>query len=117
MRISSYEVDENSANQPWSPKVCLYGRAQGKSAPGVSRQSSRLFWIPVLYPVVSEGQERVRFIFQAQRTDEVVERFADCICAWAEEMLEIGKRNDVSRFPTATHQAFAQVEAEKKAQP
>ncbi|EHK22985.1 uncharacterized protein TRIVIDRAFT_191580 [Trichoderma virens Gv29-8] len=71
---------------------------------------------PVIYPIVPKGQERVRLIFQPSRTDEEVESFADCICAWV-KMLEIGEENDRGRLPTTTQQAYAQMKAEKNASP
>ncbi|CAG9954263.1 unnamed protein product [Clonostachys rosea f. rosea IK726] len=62
---------------------------------------------PVVFPVVPKGQERVRFLFQAAQTDDHVKAFADCICSWAEEMIEIEDSGDLNRLPTAARDAYA----------
>jgi 8-amino-7-oxononanoate synthase len=62
---------------------------------------------PIYFPVVPKGAERVRLVFHASNTDAEVEALVACICAWAEEILEIEEGNDGVRLPTAARQAYA----------
>ncbi|KAL7940958.1 class II aminotransferase/8-amino-7-oxononanoate synthase [Trichoderma barbatum] len=111
MRIPLYEGDENPAMV--TQIVPVWTRTGHSLYLAFHVNQAGYSGHPVLYPVVPKGQERVRFIFQSQRTDEEVEKFAECICEWAEEMLEIEESGDRNRLPTATVQAYAQMEAEK----
>lgn len=62
---------------------------------------------PIYFPVVPKGAERVRLVFHASNTDAEVEALVVCICAWAEEMLEIEECSDGVRLPAATRRAYA----------
>lgn len=62
---------------------------------------------PIYFPVVPKGAERVRLVFHAANTDAQVEALVSCICAWAEEMLEIEEGNDRLKLPSAARQAYA----------
>ncbi|KAI3399736.1 hypothetical protein diail_5803 [Diaporthe ilicicola] len=65
---------------------------------------------PIYFPVVPKGAERVRLVFHASNTDEQVEALVSCICAWAEEMLEIEEGGDRLRLPSAARQAYSLME-------
>ncbi|KAG6354964.1 hypothetical protein INS49_004045 [Diaporthe citri] len=62
--------------------------------------------VPVGFPVVPKGTERVRLLFHAHNSNEEVERVAGAICDWAKEMLEIESRGKpASRIPIAAREA------------
>lgn len=63
--------------------------------------------VPVGYPAVPKGTERIRLLFHAHNSNEEVERVAGAICDWAKEMLEIesGKEPALS-IPTAPVSKF-----------
>jgi 8-amino-7-oxononanoate synthase len=62
---------------------------------------------PIYFPVVPKGTERLRVIFHASHTSAEVEALVACICAWAEEMLEIDEEGGEGvRLPMAARQAY-----------
>lgn len=64
---------------------------------------------PIDYPVVPKGQGRLRVVFHATNTKEEVEKLADKICEWAQEMLDIEARGKGSgKIPTAARRVQAQ---------
>lgn len=64
--------------------------------------------VPVGFPAVPKGTERVRLIFHAHNTNEEVERVAIAICDWAKEMLEIESgEKPAASIPTAAREARA----------
>ncbi|KAI7784400.1 8-amino-7-oxononanoate synthase [Diaporthe eres] len=64
--------------------------------------------IPVGFPVVPKGTERVRLVFHAHNSIEEAARVAGAICDWAKEMLEIESgEKSAAGLPTAARQALA----------
>lgn len=69
--------------------------------------------VPVGFPAVPKGTERVRMVFHAHNTNDEVERAASAICDWAKEMLEIESRGKpAASLPTAVRQAHTIVTGE-----
>ncbi|KAJ5607370.1 class II aminotransferase/8-amino-7-oxononanoate synthase [Penicillium hordei] len=64
---------------------------------------------PIDYPVVPKGQGRLRVVFHATNTKEEVEKLAETICEWAQEMLDIEASGKGSgKIPTAARRVQAQ---------
>lgn len=64
--------------------------------------------VPVGFPAVPKGTERVRLVFHAHNNDEEVERIAGAICDWAKEMMEIESgHKPAASIPTAAREAQA----------
>ncbi|KAK0623890.1 pyridoxal phosphate-dependent transferase [Immersiella caudata] len=68
---------------------------------------------PIDFPVVPKGTSRVRLVFHAANTEAEVEGLAQCIAAWAEEMVDIEESGKGVRIPTAARQAYSVVAAEE----
>ncbi|PWY87346.1 class II aminotransferase/8-amino-7-oxononanoate synthase [Aspergillus sclerotioniger CBS 115572] len=79
-------------------------------------QLAGLSVFPIDYPVVPKGKGRVRVVFHAGNTNNEVEKLAETICEWAQEMLDIeesGKGG--AKIPSAARQVQAyQAAAETK---
>ncbi|CAH0005056.1 unnamed protein product [Clonostachys byssicola] len=105
LRIPLYEGDDDP--EVVSQILPIWTRAKHNLYLAFHVNQAGYSGYPVVFPVVPKGQERVRFLFQAAQTDEHVKAFADCICSWAEEMLEIEDSGDLNRLPTAARDAYA----------
>ncbi|KZF21838.1 class II aminotransferase/8-amino-7-oxononanoate synthase [Xylona heveae TC161] len=72
-------------------------------------QLAKISAFPIDYPVVPKGQGRLRVVFHATNTEAEVEKLAEAICEWAQEMLDIeesGKGS--SKIPSAARRVQAQ---------
>ncbi|KAL8939390.1 MAG: hypothetical protein Q9216_003376 [Gyalolechia sp. 2 TL-2023] len=65
--------------------------------------------IPVEYPVVPKGQNRIRLVFHASNTNVQIENLISTIGDWAQEMMDIEKDQGAgqARIPTAARQVYA----------
>ena len=63
---------------------------------------------PIDYPVIPRGMNRLRIVFHATNTEAEVEKLANSICEWAQEMLDIeaSGRSGV-KIPGAARQVYA----------
>lgn len=62
---------------------------------------------PIRYPVVPRGLSRIRIVFHAGNTEEEVEKLANCICEWAQEMLDLEASGKGVKVPSAARQVHA----------
>ncbi|CAJ2508143.1 Uu.00g093290.m01.CDS01 [Anthostomella pinea] len=113
--ILSIPTMEDFENRPFVTQVC----------PIVTRQryTRYLCWhlqlagyncFPIDYPVVPRGMNRLRVVLHAHNTVAEVEGFAEAICEWAQEMLNIEERGNKGELPTAARRVIAS-QAELKA--
>ena len=109
LRIPLFEDgDEDSGPAPFvAPIVPVWTRARHNFFLAFHLQRAGFSAFPIYFPVVPKGAERVRLVFHASNTDAQVEALVSCICAWAEEMLEIEEGNDRLKLPFAARQAYS----------
>lgn len=107
LRIPLYEEDD------WEPllfktQICpVWTRPKHNFYLAIHLQLEGYSVYPISFPVVPKGTDRIRIIFHAHNTDDQIKGLADCICAWAEEMLEIQQGGDGVRLPAAARHAFS----------
>jgi 8-amino-7-oxononanoate synthase len=77
--------------------------------------SNSIKYFPILYPVVPKGFSRIRIVFHAGNTEEEVEKLANSICEWAQEMLELEASGKGVKVPSAARQVHAAQEAAAQA--
>jgi 8-amino-7-oxononanoate synthase len=109
LRVPLWDEDEE-AQRFWTPICPILTRPNTKHNLFLAfhLQLAGFIAYPVYFPVVPKAAERVRLIFHASNTDAEVEAVAACVCAWAEEMLEIDEEGGEGvRLPTAARQAYA----------
>lgn len=110
LRIPLFE-DEDSGPPPFvAPIVPIWTRARHNFFLAFHLQRAGFSAFPIYFPVVPKGAERVRLVFHAFNTDAQVEALVACICAWAEEMLEIEEGHDRLKLPSAARQAYSMME-------
>jgi 8-amino-7-oxononanoate synthase len=63
--------------------------------------------MPMEYPVVPKGKERVRVTFHADNTENDVKRLTNAICEWAQEMLQIEDARGSDRVPKAARRVYS----------
>lgn len=89
LRIPLYEEDDWDS-LPFVTQICpVWTRPKHNVYLAIHLQQAGYSVYPISFPVVPKGTDRIRIIFHAQNTDAQLEGLAQCICAWAEEMLEI----------------------------
>ncbi|KAL8841915.1 MAG: hypothetical protein Q9170_000695 [Blastenia crenularia] len=71
--------------------------------------------LPVEYPVVPKGQNKIRLVCHANNTIAQIEALISTIGEWAQEMMEIEKRQGRGqvRIPEAARQVYASMETEQ----
>ncbi|KAF1843631.1 class II aminotransferase/8-amino-7-oxononanoate synthase [Cucurbitaria berberidis CBS 394.84] len=62
---------------------------------------------PIDYPVVPKGFSRIRVVFHAGNTEEQVEKLANSVCEWAQEMLDLEASGQGVKVPSAARQVHA----------
>lgn len=107
LRIPLYEADDCDS-QPFVTQICpVWTRPKHNFFLAIHLQLAGYSGYPISFPLVPKGTDRVRIIFHAQNTDEQVKSLAACVCAWAEEMLEIQQGGDGVRLPAAARHAYS----------
>ncbi|KAJ4318040.1 hypothetical protein N0V94_004641 [Neodidymelliopsis sp. IMI 364377] len=61
----------------------------------------------ISFPIVPKGQSRVRLVFHAHNGLDQVEKLANVICEWAQEMLDIEAGKTENTIPSAARQVYA----------
>jgi 8-amino-7-oxononanoate synthase len=68
--------------------------------------------LPINYPVVPKGLNRIRIVFHARHTNVEVEGLANSIAEFAQEMLDIeAGRKGTNKIPSGARRVFAAREA------
>ena len=85
----------------------------------IRTQPKRAFWLcfhlierglsamPMEFPTVPKGQDRIRLTFHATNTVAEVEELVHAISEWAQEMIEIDRGTTADRIPKAARRVYA----------
>lgn len=106
IRIPLYEEDDWEG-QPFLSHICpVWTRPRQSLWLSVHLQAAGFAAYPIIYPVVPKGTDRIRVILHAHNTDEQIKGLANCICEWAEEMLQLQRSGNASQVPAAARKAL-----------